>query len=333
MVGGTNTAIFDADEYLYYGTYNSNRTPLYVGVSDVQTGSPYQNHFNFAAVKFDLAGFSSGATSYLQLNLMRFRVPGVVDPNYQGPPSYSYFTNGYSFNLKVVALDADFSDIDSLGVNDLPQWYQTHLWNRPTIGTMTFNSAGSILLDVSSAVEAWLTNPISNYGFGLVGSSGSAQGLTAQFYSSDYATDPSKGPALIQNAPAPTQPLLVSWRQQNNFSAQADLSQDSDGDGLSDLMEFFLNRNPRVADANEAFTSKIEGDQLVFQFNRRAGSNLGVSWDVRSSESLTSPNEAWSTVTISEGAEISGFVPCAARIQITNAKPNQFMRLVLRQTP
>ena len=121
--------------------------------------------------------------------------------------------------------------------------------------------------------------------------------------------------------------------EQNGFSAQANLSQDSDGDGLSDLIEFFLNQDPRVADASKAFTCKIEGNQLVLLFTRRAGNNLGVSWDVRSSESLSSPIEGWSTVTISEGVEASGFVPCSAQVTISNTKPKQFMRLVLRQTP
>ena len=328
-----NTAIYDADEYLFYGTYKSERDLLYVGQNDLTTGSPYQYHFNFAAVKFDLAGFSTGATSCLQLNLGRFRIPGPVDPNYQGQPAYTYATSGYSFDLKVVALGADFSAIYLLEVNDLPNWYLDHLWSRPTIGTMSFSSAESVSLDVSSAVDAWLANPTSNYGFGLVGSFGSAQGLTAQFYSSQYTTDPSKTPALIQSTPGLTENPLVSWMEQNGFSAQADLSQDLDGDGLSDLMEFFLNRDPRVADASNAFTCKIEGNQLVLLFTRRAGNNLGVSWDVRSSESLSYPIEGWSTVTISEGVEASGLVPCSAQVTISNTKPKQFMRLVLRQTP
>jgi len=326
-----NTAIYDADEYLSNGTYKSERNPLYVGLNDLTDGSPYQYHFNFAAVQFDLAGLSAGGTSYLQLSLMRFMVPGLVVPN--GPPSYTYATSGYSFDLKVVALGADFSAIYLLGVNDLPNWYLDHLWSRPTIGTMSFSSAGSVLLDVSSTVDAWLANPTSNYGFGLVGSFGSAQGLTAQFYSSEYTTDPSKTPALIQNTPGLTENPLVSWMEPHGFSAQADLSQDSDGDGLSDLMEFFLNRDPRVADASNAFTCKIEGNQLVLLFTRRAGNNLGVSWDVRSSESLSYPIEGWSTVTISEGVEASGLVPCSAQVTISNTKPKQFMRLVLRQTP
>ena len=188
-------AVYDADEYLYYGIYNSGRDPLYVGVNDLTTGSPYQYHFNFGAVQFDLAGLSAGGTSYLQLNLMRFRIPGPVVPN--GPPSYTYATSGYSFDLKVVALGADFSEAGSLSGSDLQEWYTSNLWNRPTVGIMNFNSAGAVSLDVSSAVDAWLANPASNFGFGLVGVSSGTQGLTAQFYSTENTVSSSNAPALI----------------------------------------------------------------------------------------------------------------------------------------
>ena len=213
-------AVYDADEYLYYGTYNSGRNLLYVGVNDLTPGSPYQYHFNFAAVQFDLAGLSAGGTSYLQLSLMRFRVPGPVVPN--SPPSYTYATSGYSFDLKVVALGDDFLEAGILSGSALQEWYANNLWNRPTVGIMNFNSAGAVSLDVSSAVDAWLANPASNFGFGLVGVTSGTQGLTAQFYSTENAVSSSNAPALI---PEPSNLALwgfaylfvaLAFRKRNN---------------------------------------------------------------------------------------------------------------------
>jgi hypothetical protein len=189
-------------------------------VNDLTPGSPYQYHFNFAAVQFDLAGLSAGGTSYLQLSLMRFRVPGPVVPN--SPPSYTYATSGYSFDLKVVSLGGDFSETGILSGSALHEWYANNLWNRPTVGIMNFNSAGAVSLDVSSAVDAWLANPASNFGFGLVGVTSGTQGLTAQFYSTENAVSSSNAPALI---PEPSNLALwgfaylfvaLAFRKRNN---------------------------------------------------------------------------------------------------------------------
>jgi hypothetical protein len=151
---------------------------------------------------------------------MRFRVPGPVVPN--SPPSYTYATSGYSFDLKVVSLGGDFLEAENLSGSALQEWYANNLWNRPTVGIMNFNSAGAVSLDVSSAVDAWLANPASNFGFGLVGVTSGTQGLTAQFYSTENAVSSSNAPALI---PEPSNLALwgfaylfvaLAFRKRNN---------------------------------------------------------------------------------------------------------------------
>jgi len=327
--GVANRAIYDADEYMYYGIYNSERNPLYVGVNDLTAGSPYQYHFNFAAVQFNLAGLSAGGTSYLQLSLMRFRVPGPVVPN--SPPSYTYATSGYSFDLKVVALGDAFSEAGNFSDSDLKEWYTNNLWNRPTVGIMNFNSAGLVALDVSSAVDAWLANPASNFGFGLVGVSSDTQGLTAQFYSSEYTLSSSNAPALIQAA-TQNSVLIDSWMTAKGFSGDSSLAEDPDHDGLSNLMEFFLGRDPLVPDSTGAIASSVQNNQLVIQFSRRAEVNLGISWEVRTSDSLSQPVDSWPPIQTTEGVMVNGLIPCTARISISADKPKQFLRVVVRKS-
>ena len=185
----------DADYYMYYGTFNSTRTPLYIGVNDQTAGSPYQYHFNVASIEInDISNFNSGNTGLLSLNLQRFRVPVSVDPNYQGPPSYQFLTSGVTFTIKAVALTDNFSNIETAA--DPLAWYNTNLLNRPTLDTVTFNQAGEVSFNITSALEQWKIDPLTNYGIGLIGTYSSIEGTTAQFYSLEYTTDISKLPTV-----------------------------------------------------------------------------------------------------------------------------------------
>lgn len=185
----------DADYYLYYGTYNSTRTPLYIGVNELTTGSPYQYHFNVAGIEInDISNFNIGDTGLLKLNLQRFRVPVAVDPNYQGPPSYQFLTSGVTFTIKAVALADTFSNIETSA--DPLAWYNANLLSRPALDTVTFNQAGEIIFDITTALNTWKIDPLSNHGIGLIGTYSSVQGTTAQFYSSEYLTDVTKLPAV-----------------------------------------------------------------------------------------------------------------------------------------
>lgn len=200
---GANVAVSDdADYYLYFGTYNSTRTPLFVGLNDQAINSPYRYHFNVAGIEINnITSFSVGDTGLLRLNLQRFRVPVAVDPSYQGPPSYQFLTNGVSFTIKAVALTDSFANIET--ANDPLAWYNDNLLNRPALDTVTFDQAGNVVFNITPALNAWKINPLSNYGIGLVGVASSIQGTTAQFYSLEYTTDLSKLPT-VSIIPEPT---------------------------------------------------------------------------------------------------------------------------------
>jgi len=179
----------DADYYMYYGTYNEVRTPFYVGVNDLTNGSPYQYHFNVAGITIsDISNFQTGDTALLNLNLQRFRVPGAVDPNYQGPPTYSYLTSGVTFTLKVVALTDAFESIQY--ASSPLDWYKNNLLNQPTIASVDFTEAGWKAIDVTSAFNQWKIGTLSNNGLGLIGTYSSSTGTTAQFYSTESAFSP-----------------------------------------------------------------------------------------------------------------------------------------------
>ena len=179
----------DADYYMYYGSYNDVRTPFYVGVNDITAGSPYQYHFNVAGIEMsDISNFQTSNTALLYLNLQRFRVPGVVDPSYQGSPSYTYLTTGVTFTLRVVALTDAFENIQY--TTSPVTWYQDNLLNQPTIASVNFTDAGWKAIDVSSAFEQWKIGTLTNNGLGLIGTYSSTQGTTAQFYSTESAFSP-----------------------------------------------------------------------------------------------------------------------------------------------
>lgn len=179
----------DADYYMYYGTYSDTRTPFYVGVNDITTGSPYQYHFNVAGIVMsDVSNFQTGNTALLYLDLQRFRVPGIVDPSYQGPPSYSYLTSGVTFTLKVVALTDSFDNIQY--ASSPLDWYKNNLLNQPTVASVSFTEAGWKAIDVTSAFDQWKVGSLANNGLGLIGTYSSITGTTAQFYSAESAFSP-----------------------------------------------------------------------------------------------------------------------------------------------
>lgn len=185
----------DADYYVYYGTFNSTRTPLYIGINEQTAGNPYQYHFNVAGIEInDLTGFNSGDTGLLKLSLQRFRVPGPVVPGYMGPPTYSYLTSGVTFTIKAVALTDSFANIET--ATDPLAWYNTNLLNRPALDTVTFNQAGEVSFNITSALNEWKIDPLKNFGIGLIGTYSSTTGATAQFYSLEYTSDLSKLPTV-----------------------------------------------------------------------------------------------------------------------------------------
>lgn len=194
-------ASYDADAYYYYGSYSEVRTgttdggTFHVGQHILNTNPTYDRHFNFGAVEFnDLSSLSSESVKLLQLNVKNFKTPVSVDPSYQGPPIYSALTTG-NFRLALVALGADFREVSSLGALGIPTWYNENLYSRPRIAEMMITSNGAIQIDVTSTVNGWISNPGTNFGFGLIGLDSTPTATTVRFYSMEAAGN--FGPVLI----------------------------------------------------------------------------------------------------------------------------------------
>ena len=194
----TISASLDADTYHFTQTYNTARTgtlnsgTFHVGMHNLDTVSTYYRHFNFAGIEFsNLSGLSAAGSKFLQLNLKDFKTPGAIIPGYQGPPAYDYLTTG-SFRLAVVALGAEFSESETA---DLSTWYQSNLFGRVRVAEVDLTTAGQVQIDVTSAVNAWIEIPNTNFGFGLVGLTSSPLATTARFYSLEAAGN--LGPVLI----------------------------------------------------------------------------------------------------------------------------------------
>jgi len=182
----TVSASLDADTYYYTQSYSTARTgalnsgTFHVGMNLLNTNPNYDGHFNFAGIEFsNLSGLSTAGSKFLQLNLRDFKTPGTIVPGYQGPPVYDYLTTG-SFRLAVVALGAEFSESETA---TLSTWYQSNLYGRARVAEVTLSQAGQVQIDVTSAVNDWIVNPATNFGFGLVGITSSPLATTARFYS------------------------------------------------------------------------------------------------------------------------------------------------------
>jgi len=193
----TVSASLDADTYYYTQSYSTARTgalnsgTFHVGMNILNTNPNYDGHFNFAGIEFsNLSGWSTAGSKFLQLNLKDFKTPGTIVPGYQGPPVYDYLTTG-SFRLAVVALGAEFSESETA---TLSTWYQSNLYGRARVAEVTLSQAGQVQIDVTSAVNDWIVNPATNFGFGLVGITSSPLATTARFYSMESS---GLGPVLL----------------------------------------------------------------------------------------------------------------------------------------
>jgi uncharacterized delta-60 repeat protein len=109
--------------------------------------------------------------------------------------------------------------------------------------------------------------------------------------------------------------VFESWNIGHGFPAETPEDQDADHDGLPQLVEFALGRNPNVGDAVGAITTRISVGMLEMSFTK---SRTDVGYAVEASEELGGP---WST----EGVEMSGDPETTARVPAT--AETQYLRL------
>ena len=195
-------ASYDADVYYFTQTYRAVRTgadlgTLHVGQHILDVGSTYYRHFNYGAITFDLSSMAATGQKFLSLNVKDFKTPVSLFPG--GPPSYSFLSSG-NFQLAIVALKADFREIENLtDLSEIEAWYQDNLFSQPRIVTVNLTTAGAFQVDVTSVVDGWITNSTPNFGFGLIGLDSTPTASTLRFYSMEAGGV--FGPALI---PEPT---------------------------------------------------------------------------------------------------------------------------------
>ena len=136
------------------------------------------------------------------------------------------------------------------------------------------------------------------------------------------------------------------WAAAYGLPANADVSTDTDGDGLSDLAEYALNRNPLIPDAAGAFLGPnlpgVPEAKKGISFSRPP-SRTDVTYEVQSSADL----EQWITVALGKGSasmfdalDSDGLVqtaisPSATEIAVlainTHSSVSQFVRLRFRK--
>lgn len=109
------------------------------------------------------------------------------------------------------------------------------------------------------------------------------------------------------------------WNLDNGFPANTDIEGDLDRDGMGQLMEFALNRNPHNADNEGAITSEIIGNVFTLQYHRARGD---LVYTVESSNDL----QTWTAIGVNQGSGVYrvAWVPMAGSDQ-------RFLRLSVRR--
>lgn len=191
------TATFDTDSYIPFKTNNPTASEITVG----REVAGY--NFNFGVIEFsDLSAVSSSGSKFLVVDLEAFVT--LVGGEF-GPPTPTFTTTGNS-TLKVVALGSSYNGDYALPATVASTWYETNIGGVSPLSTATVTSAGPVYFDVTTAVDAWLANPSTNFGFGLVVTDGQNVELGA---SSDFLASGSIAPTL-SSVPEPTSIALLA---------------------------------------------------------------------------------------------------------------------------
>ncbi|MFT3990931.1 MAG: DUF3500 domain-containing protein [Luteolibacter sp.] len=109
------------------------------------------------------------------------------------------------------------------------------------------------------------------------------------------------------------------------------LTDDSDGDGISNLLEFVFGGDPTTADSSIQPTGSFDADTSIYTYAFTIPENPGgVTWTVRYSTDLSTwtdaPNSA-DGVTVTEGTASNGEIPVTVSIPSTTGKV--FARVVV----
>ncbi len=168
-----------------------------------------------------------------------------------------------------------------------------------------------------------------------VGTNSSAFTTPALLAATSYWVRVSNSAGSVSSATATVAitPGFATWAAQNGLSgADASASADTDGDGLSQLLEYALGLDPSVADggpASRPTLSREAGGALVFRF-RRPVSVAGLGYAVETAASLA---ETWTASALSPVVEsTSGGVDTLA-LAFPAPTGAFFVRLRVTETP
>ena len=189
---------FDTDSYIPFATNNPTSSEITLGAVN-----PGYN-FNFGVIEFDdLGSVPSTGDKFLVVDLEAFVTLGAPPPG--GGPPPAVLTPTGNATIKVVGLTEDYSTAYPIAPS-ASGWFDAQIGNPAADAEETVTSAGLVYFDVTDVVDGWLANPSSNFGFGLVVSSGQSVELGA---SDDFLTSGSIAP-ILSSVPEPSSLALLA---------------------------------------------------------------------------------------------------------------------------
>lgn len=246
-------------------------------------------------------------------------IGGVTGSNPAGGTVFSYNTTllivgSYNFSGTTKSEQVAFADDDTAS-----------LWVNPDASTFGIDAApdGNVTANATAVSKFDLSNIAS---FDLIQSDGSGNAAP-----NGEIDDLRIGYSWADVTPgdAPPNPYIV-WAEQHGIANDADeMDQDSDGDGINNLLEYALGGNPNVNDAATVMPHwEVHGSWLDYIFNRRTNyETLGLVYKVETCTNLAS-NSGWTNASYTEliGLVSGEFETVTNRIEI-RATNSQFIRL------
>lgn len=201
-------ATYDVDSYMFLGL-NTNAERGLTLTEDYSAGVVAANnaHFIFTVIKFgDLSGLSTkaagGGDKFLRLATDTFPGPANVAVSIAKADINAGNATGYPSPL--------FPGNPFNGLNtDRLRWYMNNIkgddpayggyaGGAPHVGVINFSAPGTYQIDVTAAVDSWISGARPNYGFGLWGVTVSGeQNNTFDLVSLENPNASTAGPALI----------------------------------------------------------------------------------------------------------------------------------------
>jgi hypothetical protein len=289
-------ATYDVDSYMFVGLNSNAEWGLSVS-TDFSEGivGPNNAHFIFANIQFgDLSGLKTkaagGGDKFLELTTYNFPGPSTIaisiakaDINADDLSGYpSPLFMGNTFGLPVDRLRWYMNNIKGDNAE-----YGGYAGGAPHVGALEINAAGTHRLDVTAAVDSWLSGERPNFGFGIWSAADAGeQGNTFDFVSLDNLARPNDGPKLIITGESSTP--LPGDANNDNVVDRRDLAQlmgsygvtsgatwadgDFDGNGAVTLADVMMLKNHFTPAAPSSAAAVPEPNSLAITFLGVVGS-------------------------------------------------------------